>query len=95
MTCDSPEVLSPMTPLQADENCNQAILEAGKVHHVNSYPHPVSLKTAQTSSVSSPFNCQSVFLPKRPFLFSSTKNKFLPTYHHFVPIYTFTGNLLI
>ncbi|MHB8481405.1 MAG: hypothetical protein ACYDBV_01520 [Nitrospiria bacterium] len=97
MTCGSSEDISPAVPSQAqtDDNCNQALLEAGKVHHVNSSSPPVSLKTSQTSLFATPLHDLAFSLPETRFLFFPARSKFLPTYTHDVPIYTFTNSLLI
>lgn len=96
MPCDTPEVSSPGTAPQADENCNQALLDEGLVSHFNSSSQLTIFKTAHAASPVSSLVLQSVLVPQESSLFSITRRHLADLAQHLsVPIYTSNHTFLI
>ena len=96
MPCDTPEISSSGTSPQSDEECNQALLEEGRVSHFNSYSPLTFLRTGNAASTIFFLVLQHVSVTQESPLFSLNSSYLAdPAKHLSVPIYTSNHTLLI
>lgn len=96
MPCDSSELSSPGTSPQTDKDCNQALLDEGKVGHFNSYSQLTFLRIGPAASPVSSLVSQRFLVPQESALYSINRSHLTdPAKHLSVPIYTSNHTFLI
>ena len=95
MPCDTSEVASPGNAPQSGDNCNQALLDEGRVSHINSYAQQTSLRAGLAASSLSLLVSQALLAPQAPSFCFIHQRRLADTKHLSVPIYTSNHTFLI
>ncbi|MBI3593391.1 MAG: hypothetical protein HY200_00365 [Nitrospirae bacterium] len=95
MNCETSERVSSGISSQSDDDCNQALLDDGRVSHIGSFFQLTVLRLAPDfSKMSSGISRNMISTPERvPFFVDGSLLH--PPIHHSVPIYTSTHSFLI
>lgn len=95
MPCDTPELSSPGSTPQTDDNCNKALLDEGKISHINSYAQQTSLRAGLAASSLSLLVSQALLAPQAPSFHFIHQRRLADAKYLSVPIYTSNHTYLI
>lgn len=95
MPCDASEAASPGNASRTDDNCNQALLDEGKISHINSYAQQTSLRAGLAASSLSLLVSQALLAPQAPSFHFIHQRRLADAKHLSVPIFTSNHTFLI